>query len=78
LFLPLSGFLPERSRDRNQSAANQSPSRREELELDAILEKISKQGIDSLSREEKVRLDSVSEKYRRRSDSKKPESDLFF
>lgn len=42
-------------------------------ELDAILEKISKSGLESLSREEKARLNSVSEKYRRRADASRQE-----
>jgi hypothetical protein len=44
--------------------------------MDAILDKISKKGIHSLADEEKTLLDQVSGKYRRREDSKKPESGL--
>jgi hypothetical protein len=50
--------------------------RREPVEVDAILEKISKQGFESLSDEEKSKLQQVSDKFRNRSDSKKPESGL--
>jgi membrane associated rhomboid family serine protease len=75
LFLPLTHFLPAWA----QRQAKSGPDPRsgsETLELDGLLEKISKNGIDSLSPEEKAALSSISEKYRRRSESKKPESDL--
>jgi membrane associated rhomboid family serine protease len=45
-------------------------------QLDAILEKIGKKGIQSLSEEEKQLLDETSGKLRRRSESKKPDSGL--
>jgi membrane associated rhomboid family serine protease len=75
LFLPLWSFLPASPQQKSESA---KPQRRknESFEVDAILEKISKTGIDSLSPEERTFLSSVSEKYKRRSESQKPQSDL--
>jgi membrane associated rhomboid family serine protease len=75
LFLPLTQFLPAWAQRQAKSGPGLR-SRSETLELDGLLEKISKSGIDSLSPEEKAALNSISEKYRRRSESKKPESDL--
>lgn len=49
---------------------------RENLEMDAILDKIAEKGIHSLTKEEKAALDRMSGKYRRRGDSKRPESGL--
>ncbi len=77
LFLPSESFL-----DRGCSAEpkrwrviRRRPAPRQ-LKVDDILEKVSKSGIHSLSAEEKAALTRTSEKYRRRADSKKPESDL--
>jgi len=75
LFLPLSSFLPSWTQVQPKSGKPREPGR-EVVEIDEILEKISKSGIDSLSPEEKATLNSISEKYRKRADSKKPESDL--
>jgi len=50
--------------------------KREILEIDAILEKISKNGMDSLSQEERNLLANASAKSQRRAQSKKPESGL--
>jgi hypothetical protein len=47
-----------------------------EKEADAVLQKISEKGADSLTPEEKALLLQVSEKYRRRSVTEKPESEL--
>jgi hypothetical protein len=46
------------------------------VQIDSILEKISKKGIDSLSEEEKRILSETSNQYKRRAQSKKPESGL--
>lgn len=48
----------------------------ETLEVDAILDKISRDGFDSLTPEEKALLDRVSAKYQTRAQSDKPKSDL--
>ena len=61
---------------RRQKRSDPSPSKRETLQVDAILDKIAKKGVESLTTDEKTFLDSVSGKYRRRADSKKPESGL--
>jgi membrane associated rhomboid family serine protease len=74
LFLATRHFVgPVRWRRREQSAMR---SRREPVEVDALLEKISKSGFESLTEEEKSRLQQVSDKFRSRSESKKPESGL--
>ncbi len=52
------------------------PFTRENLQIDAILDKIAKTGVESLTSEEKAFLDEVSGKYRRRGESNKPESGL--
>ena len=50
--------------------------KRQELEVDTVLEKIQKVGMDGLTEDEKALLAEVSVKYQRRGESKKPESDL--
>jgi membrane associated rhomboid family serine protease len=77
LHLPLPGFLSKWPRTPAKREPR-PPSRREERELDAILEKVSRDGIHSLNRREKALLNSTSEKYRRRGESKKPDSGLTF
>ena len=49
---------------------------REEMELDAVLEKVSAQGMNSLDEDELARLRAASEKLQRRSQSTKPKSGL--
>src|ERR1043165_2358514 len=63
LFLPLRNFLPAWLGTKARSR-NQPPSQGKAHELDAILEKISRSGMSSLSREEKAVLDSASKKYK--------------
>ena len=50
--------------------------KRERIEVDAILEKIAKTGMESLTPEERSLLGQVSAKARRQADSKKPDSGL--
>ena len=50
--------------------------RQEQLDLDRILEKVAAKGMDSLDQKERELLAEVSDKYRRREESKKPESGL--
>ena len=69
LFLPLSNFLPSWPRQ-NPHASARSQFQHEASEVDAILEKISMHGIESLTAEEKTLLDLLSKKYRRDADSK--------
>lgn len=76
LFLPLSTLMPLWGAKRNREPSRKSSAVNEERKLNAVLEKISATGMDSLTPEEKSLLTSVSAKYQRRSDSQKPESDL--
>jgi hypothetical protein len=75
LFLPAAAFRGARliCRSRKQEMPSH---RREQVEVDAILEKVSKGGIHSLTAEERALLDNVSGKYRRRAQSKRPDSEL--
>ena len=73
LFLPLRNFLPAWLGTKARSR-NQPPSQGNAHELDAILEKISRSGMSSLSREEKAVLDSASKKYQQRSGATGPKS----
>ena len=75
LFLPLSSILP--AWPQREGKPRKPPSSRDDaLELDAVLEKISRSGMDSLSRAEKSLLNSAAEKYRHRPDSKGGSSKL--
>jgi membrane associated rhomboid family serine protease len=73
LFLPVTSFFGAKSKTR---ASRLPKYKQENLQLDAILEKIASKGMDSLSREEKALLREASGKYQRRAESKKPESGL--
>ena len=70
-----SAFLerPYRTRKRERRPPR---NKREAAQVDAVLEKIAKRGLDSLTAEERALLEEVSGKYRRRAESKKPESGL--
>ena len=48
------------------------------FKVDALLDKISEHGLNSLTKKEREFLDSVSDRYRRRSESKGAESELIF
>jgi len=75
MFLPSISFFGYRSN--KMSRSRKIPSYKQEmLEIDAILEKISKNGMDSLSKEERDLLANASAKSQRRAESKKPESGL--
>ena len=50
--------------------------KQEQLDVDRILEKVAASGVDSLDEKERELLAQVSGKYRRREESKKPESGL--
>ena len=77
LFLPLTSFLSRAGRKRSRDA-HLPGHKEEERRINDILDKISRSGVESLTREEKDLLDRVSGKYRSRADSKKPESGLAF
>ena len=75
LMLPIRSYVGRDSRSAREPAS--LPTHKlEGLEIDAILDKIAKQGMDSLTPEERARLGEASGKYRRRAESKKPESGL--
>ena len=75
LFLPIPSFFDRVVRARNQRS--QMPAYKQETRrVDALLEKIARNGVDSLTAEERAFLQRVSGKYRRRAESKKPESGL--
>jgi membrane associated rhomboid family serine protease len=78
LFLPLAGMRRHYPRAaRRRFGLPRAPSqRREEKQMDTILEKVSRDGIHSLTTAEKAFLEEVSGKYRRRAESEKPKSDL--
>ena len=75
LFLPVASFLGHRFR------AKRRPARRSGYEptpaqVDAILEKVTKAGVHSLTPAERSLLEQASGKYRRRAESRKPKSGL--
>jgi membrane associated rhomboid family serine protease len=75
LFLPIPSFFDRVVRARNQRS--QLPAYKQETKrVDALLEKIARDGVDSLTAAERAFLQRVSGKYRRRAESKKPESGL--
>jgi membrane associated rhomboid family serine protease len=76
MFLPFSTIIRAPFATRKNRLAALPKYKRESVEMDAILEKISQKGIDSLTNEEKALLDQMSGKYRRRAESDKPESGL--
>jgi membrane associated rhomboid family serine protease len=73
MFLPLSSFTSIWRRQKKRTGAK---PRNETLEVDAALDKISREGFESLSAEEKALLGRVSAKYQTRAQSEKPKSDL--
>lgn len=70
LFLPLSSFLPAWPKVKR---GNQTQPRDETPELDTVLEKISRSGINSLTAKESALLKSASEKFQRQTGSMKDE-----
>ncbi len=75
MLLPSWSFLPEFGRREN--AQREVPAHRRELhDVDAVLDKISREGVESLTAEEKAFLKNVSAKYQNRAQSEKPKSDL--
>ena len=91
MFLPLEGFdftrkesRPPRQRwrlfhfPRRRSHAPPTTFTRADRRVDAILHKISAQGLQSLTEEERKLMDEVSDKYRRRATREKPSSGFPF
>jgi membrane associated rhomboid family serine protease len=75
LFLPVETFLQRKVRSRNRQ--RELPQYKQQaLRLDAILEKISRHGVDSLTSEDKAILEEASAQSRRRAESEKPKSGL--
>ena len=75
LFLPAKSFVGRKSAKRNRSDSLPT-HKRKTLKVDAVLEKINKHGLDSLSNEERSLLLETSEKFQRQGQSKKPDSGL--
>jgi membrane associated rhomboid family serine protease len=75
LFLPIPSLFDRATRARNRRS-NLPAYKKENMQVDALLEKIGRNGVDSLTAEERAFLERVSGKYRRRAESKKPESGL--
>jgi membrane associated rhomboid family serine protease len=75
MFLPLSAVFAPFSK-KKRAATSVPKDKKENLEMDAILDKIAQKGIHSLTKDEKAMLDRMSGKYQRRADSNKPESGL--
>lgn len=75
LLLPLQSFGVKWNPSKKAARKTRPPSN-ETLEVDALLEKISRSGFNSLTAEEKCFLDRVSAKYQTRAKSDKPKSDL--
>lgn len=74
MMLPLSSFTVKwSSRQKGRVAPK---GRNDSRDVDAILEKISRNGVESLTQEERAQLDRVSVKYQTRAKSEKPKSDL--
>lgn len=59
LLLPLNHFLPESSKDKPKPAPRSHP---DAADVDAVLDKVSKQGIQSLSKKERELLEAASKK----------------
>jgi membrane associated rhomboid family serine protease len=74
--LPIRSFLGAGSPFRKSRPAKPPRHKVENRQVDAILEKIGKKGLQSLTDEEKQLLDETSGKLRRRSETKKPDSGL--
>jgi membrane associated rhomboid family serine protease len=75
LFLPAASFV-HRSRGARRARPSVPKHKQEAVEVDAILDKISQSGVESLTAQEKAVLESVSGKLRSREKSDKPKSSL--
>ncbi len=76
MFLPLSSFARTRSRRRRRERAELPTYWQEQKKLDALLDKVSRDGIHSLTDGEREFLQQVSGKYQRRAETKRPDEDL--
>lgn len=75
LSVPVAELWPS-PRVRKNKTPRVPKHKQRQLQIDAVLEKISRRGFESLTPEEKALLNSVSAEYRRRGDSKPPQSEL--
>ncbi len=75
LFLPAASFAGQGSYFRRLRFTPRK-GREPDFDIDTILDKIASGGVESLTPHERTFLESTSQKYRRRADSKKPESGL--
>ena len=75
MMLPLTAFAGKLSRQKKEKR-QAAPRRRETRDVDEVLDKISREGMDSLTAEERALLHSVSKKFQSRAESEKPKSDL--
>jgi membrane associated rhomboid family serine protease len=75
MLLPISAFAGKFGR-RKEQRRQAAPRRRETRDVDEVLEKISREGMDSLTAEERALLQTVSKKFQSRAESEKPKSDL--
>ena len=75
MLLPLWAVFPKWERQK-KGTREVPPHRRETHDIDAVLDKISREGVESLTAEEKAFLKNVSTKYQNRAQSEKPKSDL--
>ena len=77
LFLPIQ-FLTARTTSPLEHRYGPVGQKSTAARVDLLLEKIAEKGLHSLTEKEREFLESVSDKYRRRSSSEKPESELLF
>jgi len=75
LFLPAISFFGRRPA-RKARPASRAGYKQQRMEVDVILEKIARNGMESLTPEEKSLLGEVSAKAQRQGESKKPDSGL--
>jgi membrane associated rhomboid family serine protease len=75
LFLPTPSFFDRPFRARTQRS-NLPRHKQEALQVDAILDKVARCGVHSLTPDERALLEEVSGRLRRRAESQKPKSGL--
>ena len=75
LFLPSPSFFDRPFRAKPQRT-KLPRHKQESMQVDAILDKVAKHGVHSLTADEKALLEEVSGKLRRRAESEKPKSGL--
>jgi membrane associated rhomboid family serine protease len=76
MFLPTQTFTDQLRPAKWRGEKKPARPKREEMELDLILDKVAKRGMESLTADEKEFLEATAHKYRRRGQSEKPKSGL--